>query len=336
MSEASPPTFEVVIEPGGHRVRARAGETLLDAARRAGVWIPFECGWGSCSTCKVTLLEGEVECLFPQAPAIRPQDARRRRILACQAVPRTDVRIKALRVDDRPPEDLPTADYRGVLTERCELAPSIWRLVFDLDREATFRPGQYAVLELEPGLRRCYSMDELPHGRRVSFIAKRYPGGRGSTRLTTLGPGSEVPVILPFGRAYLRETERAPVFAAGGTGIAPILSLLRQVVAEGWFRDREVLVVYGANTPEELAARDELEELVAALPQGRLVLAAARAPEDWPGVRGFVTHALEQALGEDWQREYWMAGPPAMVNAVLALLKERGVEITRVHYDSFG
>ena len=217
----------VTIEPDGSRFAAREDETLLQAARRAGLVLPHECGWGSCSTCKVTLVAGETELLFPAAPAISPRDARTGRILACQSMARSDLTIR-LSPAAPPPLAVPDREQRAELVTVEELAPEIRRFTFRTEAEAAFLPGQYAILHLAPGLRRAYSMCNLPDGETLQFISKRYPGGAGSTALAALDPGAELVLEAPFGTCTLARRPGRKLFVAGGTGISPILALVRE------------------------------------------------------------------------------------------------------------
>lgn len=328
-------THTVTIQPHGLTFRVREGEPILIAARRQGIWLPFECGWGSCGSCKVTLVEGEVHSLFPQAPAIKPRDARRRRILTCQSTPCSDLVLRIAGALE-PRDDLPTADYQGVLRAVETLAPQIRRFRFALDRPARFRAGQYAILELAPGVRRAYSMVNLPGAPEVEFIVKRYPGGEGTTRLFALEPGAKVAMELPYGAAYLRPPVRPVVFVAGGTGIAPILALVREGLASRWLKGGPVYVFYGARTPEELVCLEELHALSDRLPDAVVVPVVERAG-GWQGESGFVTDALRRRLPEPWtEYTFYMAGPPPMIRAALQLLQEADVPITQVYFDSFG
>jgi len=310
------------------------GERLLAAARRAGVWLPFECGWGSCGTCKVAVVEGETVLLEPDAPSVDARDARRRRVLACQSTPTSDLVVRPGRVDAVPCGERPVADYTGTLVSREVLGPEVARFGFQLDRPATFRPGQHAIFDLGDGVRRCYSMANLPGGVRVDFIAKRYAGRPGSGRLFALPLGAEVPLELPYGDMFLRAREAPIVLVAGGTGISAMLALTRQLAAGG--DGRPVTVFYGARTREELVCWDELRELVDALGSAELVGALAKSPEDWPGVTGFVTDALAGRLDGLADATFYVAGPPVMTNATVDLLTAHGVQLTDLHYDAFG
>ena len=330
-----PAGYLVTVDGTEHRFVVPPGEPILTAARRAGVWLPFECGWGSCSTCKVTVLEGQVELLFPDAPALDPRDVRRSRSITCQATAASDLTLKVLRLG--PVQERPTRDHVGVLAGVEPLGPGIHRFTFRLDGPggrsvAEYRPGQYAILQLGPGLRRCYSMAGLPGGDEVRFVAKHYPGRPGSSALFGLPPGARVPMALPFGDFWLRPEGARDVLVAGGTGIAPILAMLQQLVAEG--SRRSLLVLYGANTAAELACWPELLALASRLPGAELHGVLMTPGPGWPGRVGTVTDALDELAGPD--DRFYLAGPPVMVDAALAVLRERGTGLDRVHHDRFG
>jgi len=332
--QTNKPKHRVTVVPAELTFEVSEGESILAAGRRVGVWLPFECGWGSCSTCKVTLVKGEIRPLFPEAPAIKPRDRRRKRILACQSTALSDLVIKAKPQPEAPPK-LDTQEYRAALLEVEVLATGIHRFRFKLDRLASFLPGQYAIFDLGEGIRRCYSMCNLPGSDEVEFIAKYYARA-GTKRLYALAVGDEIAIELPYGAAYLRETSADLVFMAGGTGIAPILSLLRQIVTSGKMAKRRISVFYGAQTPQELVCLHELEALVEKLPEACLVPAVVEAPASFRAEVGFVTDAVSRHLKHMPPYNYYMAGPPPMVNAALNLLSDNNVPITHIQYDSFG
>jgi toluene monooxygenase electron transfer component len=310
------------------------GERILSAALRAGVWVPFECGWGSCGTCKMTLVEGEVETLFPEAPSISPRDARRSRIVACQSTAKSDLVVKPTWVESAPRDGLAAQRCPAVLTERDEIGPAIFRLVFTLDQPVAFHEGQHAVIELSDGMRRCYSMSNHPGSTHVEFIMKRYSGRRGSEAVSALTPGQPVHLEMPYGDMWIRESDCPICLVAGGTGIAPILGMLRRLAADR--TSRPVRVVYGANIIDELVCWQDLAELAAELPDAELIGALTTAHDGWSGVQGLVTHALEPMLAGLGEAEFYIAGPPVMTNAVTGLLKESGIQLDRIRYDSFG
>ena len=327
-------SFTVTIEDGP-RFAAQAGETLLQAARRAGVALPHECGWGSCGSCKVTLVAGETELMFAAAPAISPRDARTHRILACQSMARSDVTIR-LSPAAAPPLALPSREQRAELIGIEELAPEIRRFTFRPEGGADFLPGQYAILHLAPGLRRAYSMCNLPDGTHLQIISKRYAGGAGSTALAALTPGTSLTIEAPFGNCTLKPRPGRKIFVAGGTGISPILALARQAAQEGVDFGAPVDVIYCARRAADLAAGDELAAAVNQIPGARYHPVLEEDPEGRAALTGRAPEAIAAMEFDPAAVEFYVAGPPVMVNAVKAQLKEAGVPITRVHYDSFG
>ena len=328
-------SFTVRLEPADVTFTARPDETLLQAARRAGIVLPHECGWGSCGTCKAVLVEGEVELLFPEAPAVSPRDARRGRIVACQAMARSDLVLK------------PPAGWAGLPGPECheqqaeliaveELAPEIRRFTFRPEVSADFLPGQYLIVHLGPRLRRAYSMCNLPDGETLQIISKRYEGGAGSNALAALEPGAKVTIESPFGSCTLRRKPGRTVFVAGGTGISPILALVREAAREGLDFAAPVDVIYGAQSPADLAAGEELEQATGAI-SGATYRPVVEAPDaGWAGATGRAPDVIAALDFDPADTRFYVAGPPVMVNAVKAQLKEIGVPITRVHHDSFG
>lgn len=310
------------------------GERILGAALRAGVWVPFECGWGSCGTCKMTLVEGEIETLFADAPSISPRDARRSRVLACQSTAKSDLVVKPSWVETTPRDGRATERRTAVLSEREEIGPAIFRLRFTTDQPVHFHEGQHAVIDLGAGLRRCYSMSNRPGSPEVEFIMKRYTGRVGSEAVSALTPGAQVFLEIPYGDMWIRDSAAPICLVAGGTGIAPILGMLRRLAAD---RDsRPVRVVYGANVHDELVCWTDLAALVLELPDAELIGALSTAHEGWSGVQGLVTHALEPMLDGLSDADFYVAGPPVMTNAVTSQLKDGGIQLDRIRFDSFG
>lgn len=340
--------FRVTLEGSDEAFLVAPGESVLDAARRSGHWLPFECGWGSCGRCRATLVDGDLELMFADAPAINERDVRRKRHLMCQSTPASDVVIKATSVDDVPPDERPVVDHVGRLVSLRDLGPDIRELRFALTTAgvpamAQFRPGQYGVLELQSGLRRCYSMSNLPGTEHVEFIVKRYSGKPGSSAVFELQLGDEIPITLPYGDMWLRDRHRPALLIAGGTGISAILSLVRSMVGSAAWVERPVHVLYGAATREELVCWDELQELLEHLPNARLHGALVQPDDSWAGSRGFVTETLTDLLGVEDSHEWapsagvvYLAGPPPMVRAVQDVLAAHGIQLDRIHVDSFG
>jgi toluene monooxygenase electron transfer component len=216
------------------------------------------------------------------------------------------------------------------------LAPDIRRFTFRPEQSAEFLPGQYLIVHLDVGLRRAYSMCNLPDGETMQIISKRYVGGAGSNALATLEPGARVTVEGPFGVCTLRKRPGRTIFVAGGTGISPILSLVRQAAAEGLDFEATVDVIYGVRTPRDLAAGDDLDAAVAGVKGATYRPVVEEPGEGWAGQIGRAPGVIAELDFDPAATTFYVAGPPVMVNAVKVQLKEMGVPITRVYYDSFG
>jgi ferredoxin-NADP reductase/ferredoxin len=327
-------TYKVTVAPGGQVFEVGQGERILAAARRAGVWLPFECGWGSCGTCKVILVEGDVELLFAGCPAVNERDARRRRIVTCQTTPTSDIVIKANWIERGPRSERPTNDYRARLVRVDMLGPQLRRFTFALDRVTSYREGQYAILDLGEGVRRCYSMSGLAGLPSLEFIAKRYENRIGGQRLFALPVGSEIAIELPYGDMWIRDGDRPVVLIAGGTGISAILALAQKLAHFG--ERRPVRAFYGAASVAELVCWQDLRSLVEAMPNGRLYGAVVNSAPEWQGPVGLVTDLLASHQSEVADAEVYLAGPPPMVDAVLDQLRQCAVPLDRIHYDRFG
>lgn len=327
--------YTVTVEPRGISFPVEDGEPILGAGRRAGVWLPFECGWGDCGTCKAYLLKGRVKELFPQAPAIKDKDRGRNRILTCQSVALTDLVLKGKPVSSPHRAELETEDYRAVLTEKKHLSKDIHRLRFALDRPARFFPGQYAMFELERGLRRAYCMSNLPGSRELEFIVERREGGEGSERLLRLARGEEVMAELPYGPTFVSGEEPELVFIAEGVGVAGVLAILRGIAAEGE-DGPEVLTLYGVPTPDELVCLEELREISHGLSSAEVIPVAQETQEGWEGVRGTLSEAVAQRLDGLEDARFYIYGFNRTVEAVRGVLLEAGISIRNIEDEDFG
>ncbi|HUP29360.1 MAG TPA: 2Fe-2S iron-sulfur cluster binding domain-containing protein, partial [Usitatibacter sp.] len=211
-------------------------DTLLRAALRAGLGMPYECNAGSCGTCKVEMLEGEIHSLRPDAPGLGERDRAKNRVLACQAQPGSDCRIKVRLRPENVPHHRP-ARFQATLEATRDVTHDMREFRFRAaPGSPSFLPGQYALFYL-PGLDapRTYSMSNVDDGSGAwEFIVRRVPGGVGTVTLfDKVAVGSAITLDGPYGLAYLRtDSPRDIVCIAGGSGLAPVLSIARGAVAE--------------------------------------------------------------------------------------------------------
>lgn len=318
-------------------------DTVLRAAQRAGLGFPYECNVGSCGNCKFELVEGEVAMNWEQAPGWTDKDRQRRRFLGCQARPRSDCLVK-LRLEPRC--EPPHRPRRGaaVLESRRAITHDIAEFCFRLDRAQAFEPGQYALATL-PGVAgaRAYSMSNTAGDGRVwEFQVRRVPGGQGSAALfDRLRPGQRIELDGPYGMAWLRrDAPRDLLCLAGGSGLAPMISIARGAMAEPRLEQRRLHFVYGARTRADVCGEDLLRALPGwgeRLNYEAVVSSPADAAVDaWSGPVGFVHERALQRFGAELARmEVYFAGPPAMATAVQRMLLDAGVPAAQIHFDQF-
>jgi len=328
---------------GGPDYRCDERDTLLRAALRAGLGMPYECNSGSCGTCKVELVEGEVRSLRPDAPGLGERDRAKNRVLACQAQPGTDCRIKVRLRPENVPHHRPQRFTAKLAGER-DLTHDMREFTFTAKGGPGFLPGQYALFYL-PGVEapRTYSMSNIDDGSGTwQFIVRRVPGGTGTVTLfDKVGIGDEITLDGPYGLAYLRpESPRDLVLIGGGSGLAPMLSLARGAVAEPRLDERKIHVFYGARTTRDLCGAEEIEELPGFGSRITFTPVLSHHGDDsvetWSGAKGFVHEIARDFVGERWPEfEYYFAGPPPMAEAVQKMLIEKRVPYPQVHFDSF-
>lgn len=317
------------------------GDTILRAALRAGLGFPYECNVGACGNCRFDLIDGEIDHLRADPPGLSDRDRQRGRALGCQAVPRGDCTVKVRMTPHYEPK-IPPVRQEAVLVETFDLTHDIREFRFVLDTPAQFLPGQYALLTL-PGVdgARAYSMCNVPgDGTQWHFQIRSVPGGEATTKLfNALNAGDRIGIDGPYGMAYLREdSPRNIVCMAGGSGLSPMVSIVRAAAQNPAMAGRRIDFFYGGRKVRDICGRDFLE----ALPGfgETLNYHAAVSDEDaggpWDGYKGFVHILATETLGERLpESEIYFAGPPAMGAAIQKLLYEKGVPPDQVHFDQF-
>ena len=330
---------------GGAEYGCAPDDTLLRAGLRAGLGFPYECNAGSCGTCKVELLEGQVQSLRPDAPGLGERDRAKNRVLACQAQPAGDCRIKVRLRPENVPHHRP-ARFAATLAGHRDITHDMREFRFRTEKAPGFLPGQYALFYL-PGIPapRTYSMSNVDDDGEWHFIVRRVPGGVGTVTLfDKVAVGDRITLDGPYGLAYLRaESPRDVVCIAGGSGLAPILSIARGAVREPRLDGRRIHVFYGARTERDLCGESELRTLPGFGERITFTPVLSEAADGaWKGATGFVHEAArrfvqgEAGAGDRWaQYEYYFAGPPLMAEAVQKMLIEARVPYPQVHFDKF-
>lgn len=334
---------EVLLEPIGERITCGPEETVLEAAFRHGFDLAHGCREGHCSACKAYLLEGEVVLRPHSTFALSEDEEHSGYTLLCRAMPEDDLVVELLHFDPddyRLAEPIRDVDATVVSVEAATRDIRRLRLRVPGTEGFSFAPGQHVDVWI-PGtdLRRSYSMANLAGDGEIELLVRRYPDGRFSRLLDGgLASGSALRVTGPYGSLRLRRSDRPLLLIAGGSGIAPVLALLRQLAAE--HSSRQVRLVYGVRTRADLLDLGLLEDLGARLANFRLVAALSEpdATDRWEGRHGLVHEAVDACLaaGELEDPHVYMAGPPPMIDCVTEILTARhGVDEDVLFVDRF-
>jgi toluene monooxygenase electron transfer component len=334
---------------GTRHFECAPGEKILHAGLRSDVALPYECGTGTCGTCKARLVSGRAESEWPEAPGRRYLKSPAE-LLMCQSVAGEDCALE-VGVPLKEVSGPAPGAFGGIVRAGRRLTHDVLAFDLELDRPLDFAAGQFALLTV-PGIAgaRAYSMVNFDRrAERLSFVAKKKPGGAVSEWLFgTTVEGTRLDVFAPLGHATFEPGLRKHVLCvAGGSGIAGMMSILSRACQAEHFATWDGHVFFGIRTARDGFFLDELETF-RARSRGRLAITVALSDEDVPEslgaahpgfafARGFV-HAVagERMSGRFADVRAYVAGPPPMVDASLRwLLREARLPPAEVRYDKF-
>ncbi|WP_448207855.1 aromatic/alkene monooxygenase hydroxylase FAD-binding subunit MmoC [Azospirillum sp. sgz302134] len=318
-------------------------ETVVAAAAKANLTLPGHCREGGCGACRATVRDGGYELGSHSASALPADAAAAGEVLLCRTFPRGALSIAA-------PFDRAHILSGAVAERRAEVAglslvgERTVRLLLTLQPDedggaaAEFEPGQYMELEIPgTGVYRAYSLANTANwSGQLEFLIRLQPDGRFSLWLEReAGPGQVLTVRGPQGSFTLQERGMRPRwFVAGGTGLAPMLSMLRRMAE--WQDPQEARLYFGVSHERELFALDELERLKAELPKLTVVPCVWRPEGDWAGFAGAPTDALRRDLaGAKTMPDIYLCGPPAMIDAAEAVARDHKVPADHLFSERF-
>lgn len=335
------PRQTVEILPQGVTLEVAPGQSLLEAALANGVPYPHNCTVGTCGACKTRLKQGRVKALTDFGYTLSKAEIDAGYILACQAAPLEAHSV--IEVADPSANQLPMKTVGGRIGSVEPLTHDIMRVAVELEQPLDYLAGQYASVRtpMVDGARQ-YSFADAPirGGRsKVTFFIRKVPGGAFTAALFDGRlQGQALTLEAPHGGFYLRAGNAPMVCVAGGSGLAPLISLLED--ARRQRIRRPCVLLFGARTQADLYLLEQIGELARAWPEPFrfLPVLSDEAPDsDWRGARGRVTEHLAGAFdGATWaQAEAYMCGPPGMIDAGMAQLVSLGVPLESIHYDKF-
>ena len=331
-------THKIHIQSSGHEFTANEKETVLAAALRQGVTLAYSCRNGDCGTCKGKLISGKVDYGKYEAKAMSDEERGAGAALFCQAVPLSDLVIEAKEISATAGIPIRIMPCRVMKLDR--LAHDVMQLSLKLaeGQRLQFLAGQYIDILLSGNKRRSFSLATAPHADELLQLHIRHvPGGLFSEQVfTTMKERDLLRFQGPLGTFFLREEPDRPIIlVAGGTGFAPIKSILDHAFAQGTMRPLHLY--WGVRAQRDLYLHD--------LPQAWTrehahfhytpVLSEPLSEDHWSGRTGWVHEAVIADYPDLSRHEMYASGPPPMIEALKKAVKTHGLPSDRLYYDSF-
>ncbi|WP_315774090.1 benzoate 1,2-dioxygenase electron transfer component BenC [Rhodococcoides kroppenstedtii] len=318
------------------------GQTVADAAYRSRINIPLDCRDGACGTCKAVCESGEFDGGTYLEDALSDAEAADGYCLPCSMTPQSDLVLQI--ASTSAVAKTRAATYTTTVTAVDRLSRTTVRLAVAAPGgvDLAFLPGQYVNIEV-PGSdasperdggvdTRSYSFSCVQGSSELEFLIKLIDGGLMSSWLSRAQVGDAVSFTGPHGSFFLREAERPALLLAGGTGLAPVLAILRTLRESG--SDRRAHLIYGVSTDDDLVCLDVLRDLESSLTNFTWDYCVSDPASSAPHT-GYVTGLIEDRHLNDGDVAVYLCGPPPMVEAVRTHFADRGVEPTGFYYEKF-
>jgi p-cymene monooxygenase electron transfer component len=326
----------VTLLPGGAGFDVAKGETVLESALKHGLAYPHDCTVGTCGSCRTKLVDGRVEAITPFGYTLSADELAAGYILACQALPKSDL---TLEVEVASGDAIVATRQPATLIAVENLTHDIKRLTWHVETPLRWRAGQYANVRWDDGSEhRSYSFATAPArdgSTEVQTFVRHVPGGAFTDRLFAADPRRMTFEIEgPHGNFWLHPGTGPIVCIAGGSGLAPIVSLLQDAANRRVRRD--CVLLFGARGVRDLYGEAEVSAIRSAWTAG-FDFWPILSEEPADGFRhGFVTDHVAAALDRLGPgAQGYLCGPPPMIDAGIAALIAHGVGLDDIHYDKF-
>ena len=324
-------TFQVTVQPSGRSFGVEPGETILGAAIRQGIGLPYGFKDGACGSCKCRKLEGQVEHRAHQSKALNEAEEAAGYVLTCSATPQSDVVLESRQVTDESPFPIRKMPSRVQSLEKASHDVMIVRMQLPANDTMRYHAGQYVEFILRDGSRRSYSMANAPHTLMrsqgdappapvIDLHIRHMPGGKFTDHVFTAMKEKEILRLEgPYGSFFLREDSDKPIILlASGTGFAPIKAVIEHMQFRGL--TRPATLYWGGRRPEDLYLDEWIRERCSEMPHLRYVPVVSNAlPEDnWTGRTGFVHKAVLEDFPDLSGHQVYACGAPIVVDSARA------------------
>ena len=333
-------SYQVTIEPLGTTIEVEEDQTILDAALRQGVWLPFACGHGTCGTCKVQVTDGFFDLGDASPFALMDIEREENKVLACCCKPESDMVIEADVDEDEDFLGYLVEDYQAKVIEIKDLSPTIKGVRLTIDRNMQFQAGQYINLQL-PGIEgtRAFSIANAPSEAGIIELHIRHVIGGAATSYVheSLNTGDDVELSGPYGQFFVRKSdEKNMIFIAGGSGLSSPQSMILDLLEAG--DQRTIYLFQGARDVAELYNQALFESWVKQYPNFRYIpaLNAPKAEDAWQGFTGFVHQAVADYFeNKCGGHKAYLCGPPPMIDAAISTLMQSRLFERDIHTERF-
>lgn len=332
-------SYQVEIEPTGDIVEVEDGQTILDAALRQGVYLPHACNHGLCGTCKVEILEGEVDYGDASPFALMDMEKEEGKCLACTATVIDDIAIEADIDEDPDARSIPVSDFMGTVIEIKDLTPRIKGIVLELDEEIDFQAGQYVQYHV-PGFEepRAFSIATSPSNKKVIELnISLIPDGEATPWIhknTKIGDRNKI--SGPYGRFFVKESAQKPmIFFAGGSGLSSPKSMIEDLLERGC--SFPITLFHGARNQEELYYSELFYDLEKKYDNFRYIpVLSGEDVKDWDGERGYLNDVAIKTYENDFSgHKAYLCGPPVMLDVCITALMRGRLYERDIHIEKF-
>lgn len=331
-------SYQITVQPSGRSFAAEASETLLEAALRQGLTLPYGCKDGACGACKGKVVSGTVDHGKSQEHALKDDEKAAGLTLYCCASAQSDLVIECKQLGSA--SDIPVKTLPSRIEKLEKLAPDVIEIHLRLpaSERLQFWAGQYIDILLKDGKKRSYSLANAPHDDAVLQLHIRHvPGGLFTEQVfSTLKVRDILRFNGPHGTFYLREDSTKPmILLAGGTGFAPIKAIVEHAIAEKC--ERPMFIYWGAKARVDLYQNALPEKWAAEYANIRYipVLSEPAAGDDWSGRTGFVHQAVLADFPDLSGYQVYACGAPVMIDAAKRDFVAQGMPEEEFFADAF-
>lgn len=330
--------FTITLQPSGNTFKAAEDESILEAAMRQGIGLPYGCRNGACGSCKGLLVSGDFDYGQYQERTLRPEEKAAGKALFCVGRAKSDLTLQVKEIGGAGDVQVRTLPCRVERVEKPAPDVAILHLKLPAQERLQFLAGQYLDILLKDGKRRSFSMANAPHrDAHIELHIRLVPDGHFTNYIfNEMRDRAILRFEAPLGSFFLREESTKPIiFIAGGTGFAPIKSVIEH--AFHIHTDREMVLYWGCRTLADLYMPALPAQWAKENPNFTFipVLSDPKADDNWQGRTGFV----HQAVLDDFESlagyQVYACGAPPMIDVTRATFGARGLPDDEFFADSF-